>query len=182
MSTDGEKTIDDLMKAIFEKYGYYNGSCNDECFKQELSELTGHDFTQFFYHYVYGIVELPLDWAFEDDDSDGLSNFTEISWDTHPEIIDTDGDGFTDFDEAKQKTDPNSSMSYPLPTQTPSLTPTVTDTPTSIPTLTKAPIAPDNTSRFDEIKQFDMVVAIIVIFFVIAMVIIAMVVVRSQKR
>jgi hypothetical protein len=47
-----------------------------------------------------------MEWAFLDDDGDGLSNVLEIGWDTHPEKADTDGDGCTDGYEVAHRSDP----------------------------------------------------------------------------
>ena len=81
--------------------------------RAELEALTGTDFTQFFDDYVYGTTPLPMDWAFKDDDGDGLSNAMEIAWDTHPENEDTDGDGVSDGLEVLFGSDPTDPASAP---------------------------------------------------------------------
>jgi len=98
------------MKRLFQEYGYPNKTkCYEECLKTELENLTGTDFSQFFDNYIYGTTPLPMDWAFVDSDGDGLSNTTEIFWNTNPWDTDTDGDGLTDFQETTNGTDPTDS-------------------------------------------------------------------------
>jgi hypothetical protein len=111
--TDGAHNFDDFLQVLFKKYGYHAQPCSEECLKDELAALTGSDFTKFFDDYVYGTTPLPMDWAFEDDDGDGLSNALEIGWDTHPEDEDTDGDGHSDAIEVERYSDPLDPSSIP---------------------------------------------------------------------
>lgn len=113
LRTDGAHNFDDFLQILFQKYGHYQAPCSEECLKEELATLTGTDFTQFFDDYVYGTTTLPMDWAFEDSDDDGLSNALEIGWDTHPEKEDTDGDGFSDAVEIDERSDPLDPSSIP---------------------------------------------------------------------
>lgn len=106
LRTDGTHNFDDFLQVLVQKYGHHAAPCYEECLKAELATLTGTDFTQFFDDYVYGMTTLPMDWAFEDDDGDGLSNALEIGWDTHPENEDTDGDGVSDGVEVQFGSDP----------------------------------------------------------------------------
>jgi len=113
LGTDGAKTMDDLMQLMFQKYGQYRGTCDEPCIQSEVEDLTGLNFTQFFTNYVYGRTALPMQWAFEDDDGDELSNALEIAWDTHPRRADTDGDGYTDAREVAAGSNPLDPLSIP---------------------------------------------------------------------
>lgn len=94
--TNGSKNIDDLSRTFFQKYWATGYQINTEDFKNELELLTGSDFTQFFNSYVYGTEIYPIDWAFQDNDYDGLTNEVEIYLNTNPDISDTDFDGSID--------------------------------------------------------------------------------------
>jgi hypothetical protein len=94
--TSGQKTFDDFNKQLFSKYGYKGAWLQDEDLRKELEILTGSDFTQFFADYIYGTAPIPIDWFFQDDDGDGLSNSMEVLWDTDWLKSDTDGDGMPD--------------------------------------------------------------------------------------
>lgn len=113
LRTDGAHNFDDFLQVLVQKYGHHAAPCYEECLKAELATLTGTDFTQFFDDYVYGMTTLPMDWAFEDDDGDELSNAFEIGWDTHPEDGDTDDDGYSDALEVAVHTDPLDPSSVP---------------------------------------------------------------------
>jgi hypothetical protein len=79
--TNGSKSIDDLLRRLFEKYGF-RGGVEETKLKSELALLTGSDFTQFFNDYVSGTEAIPIEWYLQDDDGDGSSNSMEILWDT----------------------------------------------------------------------------------------------------
>ncbi|MBI9046562.1 MAG: SUMF1/EgtB/PvdO family nonheme iron enzyme, partial [Anaerolineaceae bacterium] len=99
LATDGEKTLDDLMAVLFDKYGLYQVQCNQNCVRREIELLTGTDFSTFFRDYVNGTKILPVEWYYADDDQDGLINTYEVFWDMHPEKEDSDGDGENDYQE-----------------------------------------------------------------------------------
>jgi hypothetical protein len=120
--TDGTHNFDHLLQALRQKYGHHAAPCSEECLKAELADLTGTDFTQFFDDYVYGTETLPMDWAFDDDDGDGLSNALEIGWDTHPEVQDTDGDGVSDGLEVRLGSDPTDATDVIWPIYLPLVT------------------------------------------------------------
>ena len=113
LRTDGVYNFDDFLQVLVQNYGHYAAPCSEECLKTELTTLTGTDFTQFFDDYIYGTTTLPMDWAFEDSDEDGLSNALEIGWDTHPEDEDTDDDGYSDAVEIAAHSDPLDPSSIP---------------------------------------------------------------------
>lgn len=113
LRTDGAHSFDEFLQVLFDKYGHYAAPCSEECLKTELAALTGTDFTEFFDDYVYGTETLPMDWAFLDNDGDGLSNALEIGWDTHPERSDSDGDGYDDAIEVRAGSDPLDPLSIP---------------------------------------------------------------------
>jgi len=113
LRTGGVYTFADFLQVLVEEYGYYAAPCPESCLQAELLALTGSDFSQFFTDYIYGTETLPVDWAFEDDDGDGLSNALEIGWDTHPQDGDTDDDGFDDPLEVRAGSDPNDASSIP---------------------------------------------------------------------
>ncbi len=106
LQTNGNYTFDDFSEFLFGKYGFTGASLQEEDIKAELFNLTGIDFTEFFNKYVYDSTPLPMAWAFEDDDGDGLSNALEIGWNTHPEDEDTDDDGVSDAKEVEIGSDP----------------------------------------------------------------------------
>ena len=84
LRTSGQKTFNDYLKALFNKYGYQAPRLTETILMTELNSLTGTDFAQFFNDYVSGIAVLPMAWAFQDDDGDGFLNCSEIFCDTNP--------------------------------------------------------------------------------------------------
>jgi hypothetical protein len=98
---------------MFAKYGRFSATLDEEAFKAELQALTHTDFNAFFADYVDGTQLFPMEWAFQDDDADGLSNALEIGWNTHPRRADTDGDGYTDAREVAAGSDPLDPLSIP---------------------------------------------------------------------
>ena len=51
-----------------------------------------------------------------DDDNDGLTDLEETGiYGTNPFLVDSDGDGFSDFDEVNAGTDPLDPGSFPMP-------------------------------------------------------------------
>jgi hypothetical protein len=113
LRTEGQRHMDDFLQALVSRYGRYALPCDEACLQAELEALTGSDWVRFFDAYVYGAEPLPMDWAFEDDDGDGLSNALEIGWDTDPRRADTDGDGHHDGSEVVHGSDPRDPASVP---------------------------------------------------------------------
>lgn len=113
LRSNGVFTFDDFDKLLFRKYGFKARYLEEEELKAELAILTGTDFSQFFNDYVYGTAPIPIEWAFQDADADGLSNCLEIGWDTHPLREDTDGDGCGDGEEIRLGFDPLDPSSFP---------------------------------------------------------------------
>ena len=111
--TEGEVTIDDLMRYFYENCGSYVQSCDEEYIKSALNLLTDSDFTSFFNAHIYGVTTLNMDWAFEDSDHDSLQNAIEVLLDTDLDDPDTDGDGADDGIEVELGTDPLDPSSYP---------------------------------------------------------------------
>jgi hypothetical protein len=58
--TNGNKTLDDLMRALYERYGGMKGVYTNRDMIRLLNSITGFDFTIFFNKYVYGKDRLPL--------------------------------------------------------------------------------------------------------------------------
>lgn len=52
--TDGEKSLDDFMKALYSKYGKLNKSISFEIQIEELNHLTNSDFRPFYNQYIKG--------------------------------------------------------------------------------------------------------------------------------
>jgi predicted metalloprotease with PDZ domain len=111
--TEGAQTFDDWLAVLMEEYSGVYVWCKTDCLQEELELLTGTDFGEFFNDYVYGVAPLPMEWASEDDDLDGLSNALEIGWDTDFQDDDTDGDGYGDGVEVKNLSDPLDRASIP---------------------------------------------------------------------
>ena len=103
LRTNGSHNLDDLMAVLYQKYKNLTGRCDEPCLQAEIEAITGSNFTQFFNDYIYGTAPLPMDWAFDDDDGDDLSNLAEIYFDTHPNLPDTDADGYTDWQEVRKR-------------------------------------------------------------------------------
>lgn len=90
--TNGQYTFNNLLQSLLRKYQEHQISdWYSETVRAELGILTGTDWIQFFDDYVYGTVALPMEWAFGDDDGDGLSNANEIGWDKNPLKKDSHG-------------------------------------------------------------------------------------------
>lgn len=58
--TDGNKTLDDLMRTLYKNYGGMKGTYSNRDLIRLLNSMTGFDFGLFFTKYVYGIDRLPL--------------------------------------------------------------------------------------------------------------------------
>lgn len=59
-STSNEKSIDDVMRALFKKYGGTNNGYSLEEVQKLISEASGKDQTDFFKQYVSGVQQIPL--------------------------------------------------------------------------------------------------------------------------
>jgi len=60
-ATNNEKSIDDLMRYLFTKYGGTNDSYSLNDLQKYMSELSGIDQTEFFKTYVTGVNRIPID-------------------------------------------------------------------------------------------------------------------------
>ena len=58
--TNGNKTLDDLMRTLYARYGGMKGVYANKDIIRLLSSITGFDFTPFFDKYIYGKDRLPL--------------------------------------------------------------------------------------------------------------------------
>lgn len=59
-ATNNQKSLDDLMKFLFKKYGGSNKNYNLKEIQQKISELNGTDQTDFFNDYILGIKKIPV--------------------------------------------------------------------------------------------------------------------------
>jgi hypothetical protein len=71
---------------LWKKYAFQQARLQEEDLIRELAILTGEDFTEFFNQYVYRTASIPIEWYFQDEDGEELSNAVEVLWDTHPGI------------------------------------------------------------------------------------------------
>ena len=60
-STSNQKSIDDVMRTLFKKYGGTNDGYSLKELQELMSETSGKDQTNFFKDYVYGLKKIPLD-------------------------------------------------------------------------------------------------------------------------
>ncbi|MGI9531407.1 hypothetical protein, partial [Lutimonas sp.] len=59
-STANEKSLDDVMRTLFKKYGGTNNGYSLEEIEKLISEASGKDQTDFFKQYVSGVQQIPL--------------------------------------------------------------------------------------------------------------------------
>lgn len=64
-ATNNRKSLDDLIKYLFKKYGGSNKEYNLREIQQKMSEVSGADQTGFFNDYIFGIKQLPITDYFE---------------------------------------------------------------------------------------------------------------------
>ncbi len=60
-STSNQKSIDDIMRTLFKKYGGTNDGYNLTELQKLMSEASGKDQSAFFKNYVQGVERIPLD-------------------------------------------------------------------------------------------------------------------------
>ena len=60
-STSNQKSIGDVMRTLFKKYGGTNDGYSLKELQELMSEASGKDQTNFFKNYVYGLKKIPLD-------------------------------------------------------------------------------------------------------------------------
>ncbi|MBC8493673.1 MAG: M61 family metallopeptidase [bacterium] len=61
--TQGEKSLDDVLRFAWENY--QDSGLEDNTILAIVNQLTDNDFTPFFDHYLYGVKELPLQASFD---------------------------------------------------------------------------------------------------------------------
>ena len=61
--TNGEKTLDDIVKHVWD--GYQSCGLEDNTIQTIINQITNTDFSEFFKDYLYGVKELPLKACFE---------------------------------------------------------------------------------------------------------------------
>jgi predicted metalloprotease with PDZ domain len=60
-ATNNQKSLDDLMRLLWVKYGKPGKGLAEKEIEALLSQITGQDLTDFFANYLYGTQDLPLD-------------------------------------------------------------------------------------------------------------------------
>ena len=60
-STSNQKSVDDVMRSLFKKYGGSNDGYSLTELQELLSEASGKDQTDFFKEYIVGVKKVPLD-------------------------------------------------------------------------------------------------------------------------
>mgnify|MGYP000915449740 CR=1 FL=1 len=61
--SNGEKTLDDIVKHVWD--GYQSCGLEDNTIQTIINQITNTDFSEFFKDYLYGVKELPLQACFE---------------------------------------------------------------------------------------------------------------------
>jgi predicted metalloprotease with PDZ domain len=84
-ATNGTKSLNDVMKEMYRRYGGYKEKYTTSDFLEVVNSVSGTDLTDFFGKYVYGKEKLPLEEYFGDYDRDGVINIDEIRMGTDPE-------------------------------------------------------------------------------------------------
>lgn len=59
-ATNNQKSLDDLMKILFKKYGGSDKNYDLREIQQKMSELNGADQTEFFNLYIFGTKQIPV--------------------------------------------------------------------------------------------------------------------------
>lgn len=156
-ATQGEKSLIDLTRYLYDNYAGIGRSLTYEEIQQAVNIVAGTDLSEVWSRYAYGNEPLPLDPYFQDDDQDGLLNGLEAERHTDPQLVDTDGNGIDDSveyaEECKQMaliTDycteiippgakgiqPTVTVTITMPNTPPSTAPaTATNIPSSTPTM-----------------------------------------------
>jgi len=60
-TTNNQKSLDDLLRLLWQDYGKPGRGLAEKEIEKLLSELTGEDMTDFFANYLYGTQDLPLE-------------------------------------------------------------------------------------------------------------------------
>lgn len=60
-ATDGEKSLDDVMRHLWEEYYLEDRGVPEDGFQDAVETLAGREFDEFFARYVHGVDELPYD-------------------------------------------------------------------------------------------------------------------------
>ena len=92
--TNGNKTLDDLMRTLYERYGGMKGVYANKDMIKLLNSITGFDFNPFFDKYVYGKDRLPLKLVPGDLDVDWPELLRALKLSRFPIMTLTLSDGF----------------------------------------------------------------------------------------
>jgi len=132
--TNGEKSIDDVIRYMYENFALKGKEITSIAFLQVVNNVTNHDFTDFFDKYFYGTEKFPLIIEFEER---GIPSPTPII---------TPSPTPTSLPTAPPSPPPTTTPTIsPSPTFAPTSTPTPTgptpvSTPTPTPTPTQSPV------------------------------------------
>lgn len=76
-TTNNKKSLDDLLKLLWQNYGKQGKVIDKNVFLSTLKQLTEKDYGFFYDSYIGGNKYLKLDYLFDDYDKDGVPNYIE---------------------------------------------------------------------------------------------------------